>query len=51
MRLALLEVKVALAAVLQKFNLVRCDKTVYPIEMIPMRNTAKDGLWVKFEAR
>jgi len=51
MRLALLEMKVAVAAILQKFNLVRCEKTVFPVELVPMRGNAKDGLWVKFEPR
>ncbi|XP_035829253.1 cytochrome P450 3A16 isoform X2 [Aplysia californica] len=50
-RLALLEMKVALAAILQKLTPVRCEKTVYPVTFLRFRMTAKDGLWVKLEAR
>merc|ERR1719309_897379 len=44
-RLAILECKVALAATLQRFTPVRCDKTVFPPQMMPFRVVAKDGLW------
>ncbi|XP_012945993.1 cytochrome P450 3A16 [Aplysia californica] len=51
MRLALLEMKVALAAILQKLTPVRCEKTVYPMNFVRFRMLAKDGLWVRLEAR
>ncbi|XP_059152005.1 cytochrome P450 3A16-like [Physella acuta] len=51
MRLALLEMKIALASILQKFTPVSCSKTVYPIKLSKMQVRAADGLWVKFDAR
>ncbi|XP_055898064.1 cytochrome P450 3A24-like [Biomphalaria glabrata] len=51
MRLALLELKIVIAAILQKFTPVPCSKTVYPIKLSKMQPRAQDGLWVKFEQR
>uniref|UniRef100_A0A2C9K2J9 Cytochrome P450 n=1 Tax=Biomphalaria glabrata TaxID=6526 RepID=A0A2C9K2J9_BIOGL len=51
MRLALLELKIVIAAILQKFSPVPCSKTVYPIKLSKVRPRAQDGLWVKFEQR
>ena len=51
MRLAQLEMRVVVAAVLQSFSPVVCDKTVYPVNIEAFRMGAKDGLWVRFEAR
>ncbi|KAK0045263.1 cytochrome P450 3A24 [Biomphalaria pfeifferi] len=51
MRLALLELKIALAALLQKFSPVPCSKSVYPIKLSKVQPRAQDGLWVKFEQR
>jgi len=51
MRLALLEMKIALAAILQSLAPVKCEKSVYPPVMNPYDITAKDGLWVKWEVR
>ncbi|KAK7485919.1 hypothetical protein BaRGS_00022785 [Batillaria attramentaria] len=51
MRLAQLELRMALASVLQKFTPVPCEKTVYPPTLDKMRMAAVDKLWVKFVAR
>merc|ERR1719483_859757 len=51
MRLAMLEMKVALASVLQALTPVVCDKTVCPPKMEQYQLRAVDGLWIKFEAR
>ncbi|KAH9515374.1 hypothetical protein Btru_014292 [Bulinus truncatus] len=51
MRLALLELKIVMAAILQKFTPVPCSKSVYPIKMSKIKPQAQDGLWVKFEKR
>ncbi|XP_005112640.1 cytochrome P450 3A24 [Aplysia californica] len=51
MRLALLETKVAVAAILQKFSLVRCEQSKYPVVLEQFRLAPKDGAWVKLEAR
>ncbi|XP_012945302.1 cytochrome P450 3A41 [Aplysia californica] len=51
MRLALLETKVAVAAILQKFSLVRCQQSKYPVVLEQFRMAAKDGAWVKLESR
>jgi len=50
MRLALLEMKVALASVLQRLTPVECDKT-RPIQLDPLQVKAKDGLWVQMKSR
>ncbi|KAH9524869.1 Cytochrome P450 3A7 [Bulinus truncatus] len=51
MRLALLELKIAMAAILQKFTPVPCNKSVYPIKLSKAQSRAQGGLWVKFESR
>jgi cytochrome P450 len=51
MRLALLELKVALAYVLKTLTPVPCGKTVYPVKLGKYQLNAIDGLWVKFEGR
>ena len=51
MRLALLEMKMALASILQRLRPVSCDQTVYPIVCDKFQVKAVDGLWVKFEPR
>uniref|UniRef100_A0A2C9JYP8 Cytochrome P450 n=1 Tax=Biomphalaria glabrata TaxID=6526 RepID=A0A2C9JYP8_BIOGL len=51
MRLALLELKIVMAAILQKLTPVPCSKTVYPIKLSKMQAKAQDGLWVKFQLR
>merc|ERR550519_1310047 len=51
MRFALLEAKIALAAILRKFKLVRSDKTKEPLEIDVSSQLAyvKGGLWIKAE--
>ncbi|GFR89994.1 cytochrome P450 3A11 [Elysia marginata] len=51
MRLALLEIKVALSAVLQEMNPVVCSETTLPIRLKYFIMTAKDGLWIKMVDR
>ncbi|GFN81656.1 cytochrome p450 [Plakobranchus ocellatus] len=51
MRLAQLEVKVALAGILRHLTPVPCEKTVYPVKLEKLQLRALDGLWVKMEAR
>lgn len=51
MRLALLELKVALSVILRDMTPVPCDKTVVPVRLKFFLMTAEDGLWVKFVAR
>ncbi|KAK0045265.1 cytochrome P450 3A24 [Biomphalaria pfeifferi] len=51
MRLALLELKIVMAAILQKFSPVPCSKSVYPIKLSKVWPRAQDGLWMKFEQR
>lgn len=51
MRLALLELKVALASILQTLVPTPCEKTVYPPVLQAFDMRAVDGLWVKMEAR
>ncbi|XP_025087657.1 cytochrome P450 3A24-like isoform X1 [Pomacea canaliculata] len=52
MRLAQLELRMALAAVLQRVTPVLCEKSVYPPSNFHYgRITTKDGLWVKFQLR
>ncbi|GFO11503.1 cytochrome p450 3a11 [Plakobranchus ocellatus] len=51
MRLALLEMKVALATILQEMTPVICSKTVLPLRLKFFQTEAEDGLWVKFTAR
>ena len=51
MRLSILETKLTLAAVLQKFTPVPCDKTVFPIVLEENALAAKDGLFLQFNSR
>ncbi|GFR73654.1 cytochrome P450 3A24 [Elysia marginata] len=51
MRLGQLELKIVLATVLSRFNVVPCEKTVYPVKLISWQLAAKDGLWVRLERR
>lgn len=52
MRFALLEIKMAIASILQNFTPVMCEKSVYPPKLSKAgRMMAVDGLWVKFEPR
>ncbi|BFZ16365.1 hypothetical protein BsWGS_19404 [Bradybaena similaris] len=51
MRLALMELKIALTYILKVFTPVVCEKTVYPIKLKKLQLIAEDGLWVKFSAR
>ncbi|XP_005094361.2 cytochrome P450 3A11 [Aplysia californica] len=51
MRLGLLEVKVAVAAMLQTLSPVPCEKTVYPFTQEKLQVKAVEGLWIKFEPR
>ncbi|GFO27118.1 cytochrome p450-like protein [Plakobranchus ocellatus] len=51
MRLGQLELKIALAMMLRRFDVVPCEKTVYPVKLSKMQVMANDGLWVKLERR
>ena len=51
MRLALLEIKVALSAILQEMTPIICSETVLPIRLKFFQMVAKDGLWVKLTDR
>ncbi|XP_055886970.1 cytochrome P450 3A24-like isoform X1 [Biomphalaria glabrata] len=51
MRLALLELKIVMAAILQRFTPVPCSRSVYPIKLSKMQPKAQDDLWVKFQSR
>ncbi|XP_035687220.1 cytochrome P450 3A19-like [Branchiostoma floridae] len=52
MRLAQLELKFALAKMLQKFRFVTCDKTVIPVRLQnTLGNQIEGGLFLKVEAR
>ncbi|KAK3792370.1 hypothetical protein RRG08_045914 [Elysia crispata] len=51
MRLAQLELKVILATVLRRFDVLPCQKTVYPIKLSSWQLVANDGLWVRLERR
>ncbi|PVD34821.1 hypothetical protein C0Q70_06099 [Pomacea canaliculata] len=52
MRLAQLELRMALAAVLQRVTPVLCEKSVYPPKSFEFgRITSTDGVWVKFQLR
>ncbi|KAK3797299.1 hypothetical protein RRG08_008674 [Elysia crispata] len=48
MRLAQLEVKMALAGVLYHMTPVPCEKTVYPVHLETLQLKAVDGLWFLF---
>ncbi len=53
MRFALLEMKVGLANILRRYNIVPCEKTV--AELVPSPKSIlgmnAEGVWVRFEAR
>ncbi|XP_070209346.1 cytochrome P450 3A18-like [Littorina saxatilis] len=53
MRLAQLEIRMAIATILQHYAPMLCEKSVYPpvVEMPQTRMVAKDGLWIKFKHR
>ncbi|KAI8786626.1 cytochrome P450 3A7, partial [Biomphalaria glabrata] len=51
MRLALMELKIAIAAVLQRYTLVPCSKTVYPFHLSKIQARTTDGAWVKINPR
>ncbi|KAK3789005.1 hypothetical protein RRG08_039613, partial [Elysia crispata] len=51
MRLALLEIKVALCAILQEMTPVVCSKTVSAVRLKFFQMTAEDGLWIKMADR
>ncbi|KAI8786628.1 cytochrome P450 3A7 [Biomphalaria glabrata] len=51
MRLALMELKIAIAAVLQRYTLVPCSKTVYPFHLSKIRARTTNGTWVKINPR
>nr|KAG5699953.1 hypothetical protein BaRGS_018252 [Batillaria attramentaria] len=51
MRLAQLEIRMAIATILQHFTPVLCDKSVYPPRLQKFKFESEDGLWVKFQAR
>ncbi|KAK7446240.1 hypothetical protein BaRGS_00040282, partial [Batillaria attramentaria] len=50
-RLAQLEIRMAIATILQHFTPVLCDKSVYPPRLQKFKFDSEDGLWVKFQAR
>ncbi|KAK0068699.1 cytochrome P450 3a7 [Biomphalaria pfeifferi] len=51
MRLAMLELKLTLATILQHFTPVTSAKTVYPFKLYKFIPRAVDGTWVKIVAR
>ncbi|GFR89968.1 cytochrome P450 3A11 [Elysia marginata] len=51
MRLALLEIKVAMSAILQEMTPVTCSESVYPIRLKFFQMVSQDGLWVKMVDR
>ncbi|XP_070209342.1 cytochrome P450 3A5-like isoform X2 [Littorina saxatilis] len=53
MRLAQLEIRMAIATILQHYAPILYEKSVYPpvVEMPQTRMVAKDGLWIKFKHR
>ena len=53
MRFALLEIKLALANIVQRYNLMPSSKTVEPIQIDPNGTLAyaKDGIYMKIEKR
>ncbi|XP_076436666.1 cytochrome P450 3A30-like [Babylonia areolata] len=53
MRLAQLEIRMAIATILQHYTPVLCDKSVYPpvVDVSEFKIIAKDDLWVKFKPR
>ena len=53
MRFALLEIKLALANIVRRYNLIPSSKTVEPIQIDPqgILAYAKDGIYMKVEKR
>ncbi|KAH9498365.1 Cytochrome P450 3A7 [Bulinus truncatus] len=51
MRLAMVELKIAIAAVIQKFTLIPCSKTVFPFNLSKIQARTTDGVWVKINPR
>ena len=53
MRFALLEIKLALANIVLRYNLITSSKTVEPIQIDPNGTLAyaKDGIYMKIEKR
>ncbi|XP_070173790.1 cytochrome P450 3A11-like [Littorina saxatilis] len=52
MRLAQLEIRMAIASLLRRYSPVLCDKSMYPPRLLILsRVDAIDGLWVKFQLR
>ena len=51
MRLALLEIKVALSAILQEMTPITCSETVLPVRLKFFQMNAEDGLWIKMTDR
>ena len=53
MRFALLEIKLALANIVRRYNLIPSSKTVEPIRIDPEGTLAyaKDGIYMKIEKR
>ncbi|XP_078695168.1 cytochrome P450 3A8-like [Branchiostoma floridae x Branchiostoma belcheri] len=52
MRLAMLEIKLALAKAMRKFRFVTCDKTEAPLRLANNNgNQVEGGVWLKLEAR
>lgn len=51
MRLAQMEVRLMLAAILKDFVPVICEKSVFPPVFKPLSDISKDGLWVRFKRR
>ena len=51
LRLGQLELKVVLATVLRRFDVVSCSKTVFPVKLSSWQLAANDGLWVRLERR
>ncbi|KAH9515379.1 hypothetical protein Btru_014305 [Bulinus truncatus] len=51
MRLAQVELKMVMAAILQTLTPAPCGKSVYPFRFSKIKALARDGLWVKFHRR
>ncbi|KAK7476962.1 hypothetical protein BaRGS_00031821, partial [Batillaria attramentaria] len=51
MRKAQMDLKMGVAAILQKFTPVLCDKSVYPPKIANHFKLAAEDMWVKFEPR
>lgn len=51
MRLALLEMKVVIASLLQKYKLVTCEKTEIPLKITKLDQKPENGIHLKLEKR